>query len=48
MSDARLLDFATEALPRIEKGRPWKDGTSRRDDYRANGDDGNTAEQKLF
>ena len=41
-------NFGVEALAQVDKGRPKKDGTSRRDDYKANGDDGNTADQKLF
>jgi len=41
-------NFGIEALSQVDQGRPRKDGTSRRDGYRANGDDGNTADQKLF
>lgn len=41
-------NFGVEALPHVDQGRPRKDGASRRDDYRAKGDDGNTADQKLF
>jgi hypothetical protein len=41
-------NFGVEALAQVDQGRPKKDGTSRRDDYKANGDDGNTADQKLF
>jgi len=41
-------NFAVEALPKVDQGRPRKDGTSRRDGYQANGEDKNTADQKLF
>jgi len=41
-------NFGVEALSKLDQGRPKKDGTSRRDGYQANGDDGNTADQNLF
>ena len=40
--------FGVEALSKVDRGRPRADGTSRFDNYRANGDDGGTADQKLL
>lgn len=40
--------FGVEALTQVDRGRPKSDGSSKLDHYRANGTDGNTADQKLF
>jgi len=40
--------FGVEALSQVDQGRPKKDETSRRDGYKATGDDGNTTDQRLF